>query len=440
MDPGVDQPGDAEPCKTDNQATGEPPPATSNAPSERSVISSSSSSISLNLESVEPLCIKVSTCGKCTALVATNDKYLTCSGCNDRFHLKCTKVDKKVYSALKSSSCFDEFLWQCSQCKQDGESYSPSNKKLISLIEALQRRISIIENDLQKHSTKSSGSNDTDHKATATIAKHDNVSHQVLMTPKENEKFTLQSFAEIARKELPTVPIKKLGVTKKGQGFLKLPSKADCDAAVSKLKDSYNITAENVEKRNLLPKITISDINSEQYTNSKKEELKTAILNKNPKIKDCVDNGKEFEVVFIAPDKAKNFSRAVVKIHPDILQIIKQLRYKLYVDFSSCRVSDRFYIKQCYRCQKFGHSSDNCSLKETNKHVCRYCSADHTSTSCSFKGKHNEHHKCANCGGNHSSTYASCPSLQKQVRNTIDRTKGLEDFSKNPVPPHAIVT
>ena len=432
----LDQPDDTGPSKTDNRTTDEPSQVMHAPSTAGSLISPSSSSLSLNLEPLESLSIKLSSCGQCTDLIATNDKYLKCSERSNKIHLKCTKVSKKVYSALKSYNCFDEFLWRCNQCKVDPE--NSRDKKLMCIIEALQLRISVIENDLQKRSEKNSGT--VKKVVAAPTVKHDAVSHQILMTPNDNEKLTLQSFAEIARKKLPTVPIRKLGVTKKGQGFIKLPSKAHCDEAVNKLKENYNVIAENVERRNLLPKITISDINTENYSNSKKEELKTAIMNKNPAIKACIDKGKEFEILFIASDKTKHFSRAVVKVHPDILEIIRQLRYKLYIDFSSCRVSDRFYVKQCYRCQKFGHDSDNCALKGTHRNVCRFCSADHASSTCSFKGTQNEHHKCANCGGNHSTTYASCPSLQKQVSAIVSRTKGFEDFSKNSVPPNAIVT
>ena len=261
------------------------------------------------------------------------------------------------------------------------------------------------------------------------------------MTPNENEKLTLKTFSEIAKKKLPNIPIKKLGITKKGHGFIKLPNKAKCDEAYQCLKDSYNVTSENKQQREFLPKITISDIDSSNYSNKNKQELLSAICNKNPQIKSCIDNGKTFEVIFITHDKSKDFSRAVVKLDPDILQVIRQLKYKIYIDFGVCRVSDRFFINQCYRCQKFGHRNDNCQMKTADQHVCRYCSANHASTKCPHKqaGKV-ENFKCAKCNGNHSSTDTTCPILQKQVDFILKRTKGMEDYPKNSIPPHAIVT
>ena len=217
--------------------------------------------------------------------------------------------------------------------------------------------------------------------------------------------------------------------------------KSTCDEALNCLKDNYNVSSKEVSQREFLPKITIYDISSEEYSNEKKDELKTAILNKNPTIKALVDDRKEFDVLFLLKDKGKSTSRAVVKLHPDILKAIQKSKYKIYIDFNLCRVSDRFFIKQCYRCQKFGHHSAECQLKTDDKHICRYCANNHKSVTCNFRqNRKSEHLKCSNCGGNHSTTDASCPILQRQVNAIMSRTKGMENHPKNLVRPHAIVT
>ena len=130
---------------------------------------------------------------------------------------------------------------------------------------------------------------------------------------------------------------------------------------------------------------------------------------------------------------------AVVKVDKLVYDEIRVLKYQLYVDFHRCRVRDRFYLAQCYQCQKFGHMKDNCPMKDTNAQVCMYCTGNHISKSCPHKGDV-QRYKCANCGQNHSSTYFKCPFVQKQVDSLLSRTQGLEHMSKNDIRPHAIKT
>ena len=44
-----------------------------------------------------------------------------------------------------------------------------------------------------------------------------------------------------------------------------------------------------------MPKITLCDLNPDQYCATSQNNLKVDILSKNPKIKELVDNGKTFE-------------------------------------------------------------------------------------------------------------------------------------------------
>ena len=72
---------------------------------------------------------------------------------------------------------------------------------------------------------------------------------------------------------------------------------------------------------------------------------------------------------------------------------------------------------RCFRCQKFGHTSTNCSAKE----VCRECGKDKHEGECS------ESPKCVNCEGEHSSTSKNCPKWKLEVE--IQRIKTLDKCS-----------
>ena len=66
------------------------------------------------------------------------------------------------------------------------------------------------------------------------------------------------------------------------------------------------------------------------------------------------------------------------------------------------------HIKQCFKCQKFGHSASDC--KEELR--CLRCAGKHTVKNCN---ESKEQAKCANCGGSHATVYRGCPAYQNAV-------------------------
>ena len=105
---------------------------------------------------------------------------------------------------------------------------------------------------------------------------------------------------------------------------------------------------------------------------------------------------------------------------------------------SSCRVSDRYHLIQCYDCQEFGHRKDSakCSLKDMDTAICLYCAKEHASKSCPNKKSSNDF-KCYNCANSkditiknnscgHTTTNFNCPILQQALRTTMNKTMGIE--------------
>jgi len=67
-------------------------------------------------------------------------------------------------------------------------------------------------------------------------------------------------------------------------------------------------------------------------------------------------------------------------------------------------------IKQCFKCQGYGHLAIACKAKE----VCGLCAGDHDTRKCQT-GKE----KCVNCdrkglSSNHTATSATCPVRQRE--------------------------
>ena len=66
------------------------------------------------------------------------------------------------------------------------------------------------------------------------------------------------------------------------------------------------------------------------------------------------------------------------------------------------------HIKQCFKCQKFGHSASDCK----DKLRCLRCAGKHTVKSCN---ELKERAKCANCGVSQVTVHRGCPEYQNAV-------------------------
>ena len=67
-------------------------------------------------------------------------------------------------------------------------------------------------------------------------------------------------------------------------------------------------------------------------------------------------------------------------------------------------------MRQCHRCQSFGHVFSGCQREPR----CLKCGLNHLIANCPFKGP-NFPAKCANCKSAHTTNYRDCPIFQKQV-------------------------
>ena len=305
------------------------------------------------------------------------------------------------------------------------------------MINCLQARLLKIENDQKCTPMKSANTAPT--QTSKNISKNV-TTHQVIVSLAEDENLTKVSFADKVKSNLRSVPVTSIKVTKNNKGIINFPNPKARQEGLTKLVDDFTAEANDRPQRIILPKITIHNINSNDYTSEDTEKLKEAICEKNPTLNTLIKQGKFFKVLFINKDPRKpDSSYAAVKVDKQVYEAIKSLHFQIYVDFSRCHVSNRLRLTQCYRCQKFGHTDIDCPLKPKETFVCRYCSGNHDGRSCQLKS-HQDKLKCANCSAKHSSTYKKCPVLQNQLDFLILRTQGLEYMTKKDVLPHTIIT
>lgn len=81
---------------------------------------------------------------------------------------------------------------------------------------------------------------------------------------------------------------------------------------------------------------------------------------------------------------------------------------------------------QCYRCQGFGHSSQNCNLPAR----CVKCTSQHTSSECPKKDRKTPA-KCCNCDGEHPANYRNCSARIKY----LERLHAKIEAQREHIPP-----
>ena len=113
----------------------------------------------------------------------------------------------------------------------------------------------------------------------------------------------------------------------------------------------------------------------------------------------------------------------VLRVGNDIRDILKANNDRIFFGASCYRVIDRFYVKSCAKCHKFGHYHAEC----TERPNCGFClDKGHTSENCPVrKEKDHTKFKCINCKDNgkqhcgHSSHYSKCPTFVEIQKKTM---------------------
>ena len=135
--------------------------------------------------------------------------------------------------------------------------------------------------------------------------------------------------------------------------------------------------------KKMLPKISINGINKmlfitedpvQDKRNYEKNVLKNDIMRRNQFLQPLINEGHTFDIVVIKEEE-HSYS-TVIKISPEIRDIIMKHGDKLFISLSRCDISDRYHYKQCFHCQRLGHISTECPQKD-DAPTCMYCAGIH---------------------------------------------------------------
>lgn len=210
------------------------------------------------------------------------------------------------------------------------------------------------------------------------------------------------------------IPIDESFKSKSGKMAFVCPTEEDRKTLDKKLGELIPSVKTSLPQERL-PTIAIANL-CMKYS---EVELHDKILSSQPKIKECIAEGEQFQVL---PRSVKshryneNKFQATIRVSTKIRHVIENQGDKLYFNDPSgnfsCSVFDRFHVKRCNKCQRFGHYLSDCP--ET-KHTCGYCSKDHESEKCPLD-PNNYTPCCINCKNHNKFDY------DKHSHTAFDRT------------------
>ena len=367
-------------------------------------------------------------CSKCKA--NTNDiDNLTCYECRTTFHAVCgdaTPFGSKTFVNNFRKTKVSNFLFVCDSCLTKWENNEASSMK--EQIQDLTATVTMLAQEFKtfKDENKVSKQNENveERSAWSNSEKVKQMKASLCIKSK-GTSVDMEKFQEIANEN--SIQVSKTIVKDNGDVFVELPSVENRNKLTPFLNDESFSAHEVVELKSKLPTISILDV--KEFTT--KDEFVEKIKNKNPDIKRLIDNGSTLSIVYSKnpsdnlDGKSNKFYQVVARVSDDVRKAIKANKDKIFVNLQACRVVDRFYIKRCNRCQKFGHYEKDCDGDER----CGYCCGSHLSKNCQEVSEHDhDQYKCVNCKdggkdpGKHSALWHKCPmylEMQKKLKKTI---------------------
>ena len=212
------------------------------------------------------------------------------------------------------------------------------------------------------------------------------------------EGANLAEVMKAVEKKFVHIPLTFLKLSDNGKKVLiGFPSEELKENGKSALNE-YTEVCENrlavTEAKKMYPKVTVTNVPNyllshimndkhnlsvPEYRDKLKEYLKLKFLEKDEFISQQVQNdNKMFSIVYV--NVGKEYTTLAIKLSPIIrTHLMNNHKQWIYIGNTRCKVTDRFNVKQCFKCQRIGHISTDC----TESHpICMYCSASHSTHTC----------------------------------------------------------
>ena len=384
---------------------------------------------------------------------ANEGEVLQCYDCKSNFHSPCgenTPYGSKTFVSNFKKVKVANFLFVCDVCltKREHKEASTLKDQISALTETVNSLVkdqiipltNTVQNLVEEANSVKKQKSNVEEKRNKTKKENsdeaenkmkDNKWSDVVKTKQTKSSLCIKSNgAAVNMKKVEelaienSIQVSRTVVKDNGDVHVHLPSNEVREKFTPLLNDQAFAANEVYELKSKLP--TVSVLNVKEFTSN--EDFVNKIKKQNPKLKELLDNGSEFTIVYTRESKSDDDQQGhqvVARVSDDIRKAMKESHNKIYIDLNSYKVIDWFYIKRCNRCQNFGHYGKDC----TNEVCCGYCGQQHQSETCEeVEPKDFKNYHCNNCrekgvcAKGHSTLWNRCPTyldLQNKLRKSI---------------------
>jgi hypothetical protein len=366
---------------------------------------------------------------------------------SDTFLLNCKNVMKKFDENIKKSRNLDRNIKaELELCVKELEEIiieqnSVINNQKTQFIrdcENLIERQSVENENVNKQLREMNAKLDQNcaQKTYSSVVKQNNIDfienkrkNLVIIKPKSagiDSKITRDTTKQLTDKHNINIGVKSVKNLANGGIIIDCSNDNESLKLIEKINAETAINMDAFKPKKRAPKIVIHGV-SEDIT---EVNITKEIVSRNQLIKSYFADKSdeqiesEFKLKFKLRKKAKNNDNSFVfEVSPQLKnKVINSLR-NINIGWKACRFADFIYIIRCFKCNGFGHKSDNCNNNET----CGLCSEPHSTKECK---KDKSEHKCINCernnnynntnkyAVNHSSFHRDCESF-KRIKSAI---------------------
>ena len=198
---------------------------------------------------------------------------------------------------------------------------------------------------------------------------------------------------------------------------MNITSENEANDATVKLQAVGQVNTSRVKK--VKPKIMICNVNKEEEL----DDVKKTLIEKNDFLQNVEDIEEKIQLLF-HKEAAGNTRHYIFKCEPEIRALIHRHGDRVFLQWGSYFIRDRYHLVTCYHCQRFGHIANKCpDVTKNADPICFKCAGNHRSTSCT-----NQEKKCINCVRHkknqtgHSVNESTCPVLLAELKRIQDMT------------------
>ena len=145
------------------------------------------------------------------------------------------------------------------------------------------------------------------------------------------------------------------------------------------------------------------------------------MIARNDFLKNMSDINSKIEFLFMRPSAA-NTHHLVFKCDPEVRKAIHDHNDEIKLAFAVYHVRDRYHVRICSYCQRFGHLEKDCNHKNHDP-FCAKCGENHATKDCQAG-----YEKCINCvkrkkcHTNHKVGSKGCESLLEEHNKIASKT------------------